>query len=168
MIYAALLSPVPVPVPHEAPPEAWAALHRIAHDLEIVGSHERWIDDWRSELDYVRRHWQELAYAPPLADAARLPPHWMARECTCFNSSYQRYLELQRQVCLHRAEQISDALSDAVQLCEVWGLVETAACETQSWASRRRALMQLRERIGPEDYYASRLPACIPLWLLAQ
>jgi hypothetical protein len=163
-ILVLLLSPVAPPVPHQAPPPAWDALKRVALQLEVVGPHERWIDDFRSEVDYCRRHFQELVYAPPLSDCERLPPLYLARECTCFSSGYQRYLELRRQVCLYREEELSEALHEAQELCIVWGLVETAASTSQSWASRRRALLELRDRLGPEAYYAGNLPPCVPLW----
>ena len=164
VILLLLLAPIAPPVPHRAPEPLWQALKRAGLQLEVVGPHERWIDDFRSEVDYVRRHWHELAFAPPLSDCDRLPPLYLARECTCFASGYQHCLELRRQLSLHREEELAATLREAQDLAAVWALVETAACPNQSWAARRRALMNLRERLGPEAYYAGDLPPCVPLW----
>src|SRR5207244_10589515 len=85
-----ILSPVVPPVPHHASDALWKPLKRIALVLEIVGPHERWIDDYRSELGYVRRHWRELAHAPALSDCQNLPEAGIVKECRHLNHTYQR------------------------------------------------------------------------------
>lgn len=159
-----IVSPVAPPVPHRAPAPAWQALKRVAGQLEVVGPKERWIDDYCSEVSYVRGHWRELADAPSLADAEALPPAAVARDWRCFNLCYQQALQRRRAVELHRREELDDALHEAEQLGEVLYLVEAATCPARSWVCRRQALRQLRELLGPEAYAASELPPCVPLW----
>src|SRR5947209_6156782 len=80
-----LLAPTPPSVPSHAPEPLWQALKQVALELEVVGPHERWANDFRSELGYVRRHWRELAQAPPLADCSRLPSAELATFCCRLN-----------------------------------------------------------------------------------
>ena len=159
-----ILSPVAPPVPHRAPEPLWRSLKRVALALEVVGPHERWIDDYRSEVAYVRLHWRELADAPGLADADWLPPPSVTRDCRCFNLRYQRFVELRARVQLHHRDEWEEVLREAQQLGETLCLVDAATCPTRSWVCRRQALEQLRERIGPERFYAHELPPCVPLW----
>jgi hypothetical protein len=159
-----IVSPVAPPVPHHAPDALWKPLKKIALSLEVVGEHERWIDDYRSELGYVRRHWRELAEAPALADCQNLPQPAIVKECRNLNHSYQRMLEARGQVSLYRQDAFREMLGESHRLGEIWGLVETATCPTQSWVCRRRALLQLRDKLGPEDYYTGTLPPSVPLW----
>jgi hypothetical protein len=159
-----ILSPIPPQVPHHVPAAMWQSLKRIAVRMEVVGPQERWIDDYRSELNYVRRHTRELLEAPPLADAWSLPVSAVSREGRCFNLNYQRNLELRRNLALHRQEELDEALQEAKHLASIWALVDTATCPSQSWVCRRVALMRLREMLGPEAYYAGDIPPFAPLW----
>jgi len=166
-----IFSPVIPSVPHTAPPAAWAALKDAALRLEVVGPHERWIDDYRSELGYVRRHCRELREAPPLSDAQLFPNPvrveiggYRVNAARELNEAYQRMLESRLEVALCHQDALRQMLCQTQQLCQVWGLVETATCPTQSWVCRRRALQNLRDKLGREDYYAGELPPCLPLW----
>jgi hypothetical protein len=159
-----LLSPVELPAPHRAEEARWLVLKRIALQLEVVGPHERWVTDYRSEVRYVRRHLAELAYAPPLSDCWWLPSPAVIKECRCFNLGYQRALEQRRVLALHRHDELTESLRETQQLSEIWRLVDAAACPTNSWVCRRRALMQLRELLGPDAYYNGTLPPSVPLW----
>jgi hypothetical protein len=161
-VLALVFSPIDLPRPQHAPAAFWKELKALAMHLEIVGPHERWIDDWRSEVGYVRRHWQELATAPPLADAARFPDPAIVKECRNFNRAYERLLEA-RIDALHDQEKMLQALRETHTLGHVWALLETATSENQSWVCRRRSLMYLREILQPEAYYAGKLPPAAPL-----
>jgi hypothetical protein len=67
-------SPREIPLPHHAPEPAWAALRAQAWDLELTGPHCQWVDDFRSEVAWVRRHARESIDWPPLHDVDRFPP----------------------------------------------------------------------------------------------
>jgi len=159
-----VLSPVVPPVPQHAPQTLWRPLKSLALHLEIVGPHERWIDDYRSELGYVRRHWRELAEAPPLSDCQFLPDAIIVKECRNFNRTFERMLEARSQTVLCRQEAFREMLCETHRLGDIWGLLETATSANQSWVCRRRALTQLRTKLGPEAYYSGSLPPSVPLW----
>ena len=164
LAFLLVLSPVQLPVPHHASEDMWKPLKKLALALQVVGPHERWIEDYRSELGYVRRHWRELKNAPPLDDCQVLPAPPVIKECRCFNRNHQRWLEMRRLIMLHQQEEVAEILRETQQLGDLWCLMETATCPNQSWVCRRRALAQLRERLGPEAYYAGTVPPCVPVW----
>ncbi|HLN29149.1 MAG TPA: hypothetical protein VK395_15475 [Gemmataceae bacterium] len=159
-----ILSPVSPTVPHHASPPMWQSLKRVALLLEVVGPEERWIDDYQSELNYVRRHLRELTSAPALDDCLIFPSSLASREGRCFNLAYQRSLELRRNLFLHHQEELDEALQEAKHLARIWALVDAAGCQSQSWVCRRKALLHLRELLGPEAYYSGTIPPCAPLW----
>lgn len=163
-----LLSPTTPPVSSRAPEPLWAALKRVAQATEVVGPHERWATDFRSELAYCRRHYRELDEAPPLQDCLRLPSAEMAVGYCRLNWSYQEGLKARRWVNRHRWDELSEALEEAQKLYQVWELVRESLSPDRSWACRRRALLRLRESLGPAAYYAGDLPPCLPHWRFAE
>src|SRR5947209_18014043 len=111
-----VVSPFTAPAPHRAPDAVWRPLKKLALHLEIAGPHERWIDDYRSELGYVRRHWRELAEAPPLSDCQFLPDAIIAKECRNFNRTFERMLEARSQTVLYRQEVYREMLCETHRL----------------------------------------------------
>jgi hypothetical protein len=160
-----LLWPTTPPVPQQVPEPLWQALKRVALATEVVGPHERWANDFHSELLYVRRHWRELAEAPALDDSRRLPPPDLVLSSCRLNWSYQEYLKARRCVCRHHWDELTIALEETQRLYQFWELVREAGCAERSWACRRRALLRLRELLGPVAFYNADLPPCLPLWL---
>ncbi len=164
LIVLYVLSPIEPPVASQAQPEMWQALKDVSLTMEIVGPHENWASDFRSELRYVRHYARTLQTAPPLADSDWLPPAWLAAEYCRFNEQYQCNLQNQQMLCGHRAEQYGDALRETRQLHAVWDSVRRATSSNQAWAYRRRSLQQLRETLGDEAYYGGQLPPAVPVW----
>lgn len=164
LIVLCVISPVEVPVSSQAPPEAWQALKNISLDMEVVGPHERWVSDFRSEMRYVRSHVRGLCEAPTINDCAGLPSADTAAECCRFSEQYQAHLQTQQLMMPHKSEEISQALDEARRLHRVWCTVRRAGNSEESWVSRRRALEQLRETLGTEAYYTGKLPPCVPVW----
>jgi hypothetical protein len=140
-----LCSPIELPVTHRASPPLWQALKAVAEQLEVTGPHERWIDDFASEVRYVRHHLRELHDAPSLLDCDLLPPRPLALCMQAFYLQRQLYLEHMRRIKLHREEEIDGLLAKARCEAKVWMLIDCATNETQSWPCRRRALRQLWE-----------------------
>ena len=161
-----VLSPVELPVSSQQPPEAWAALKSIALSTEVVGPHENWASDFRSELRYVRHYVRLLSDAPPLADCNWLPTTEFAAECCKFNEAYQNHLTTQQTLGgpTHEAEWAS-ALCQTRQLYRVWDATRRATSTNQAWAYRRRTLMQVRDMLGEQDYYRAKFPPSVPVWL---
>lgn len=155
-----LISPIDLSptVPHRAPEPYWKALQAAALQLEIVSPAERWIEDFRSEVNYVRRHARELRTAPPLDDCRLLPPRYVALIGHVMNLEHQHHLEARRRAELHHADGLDDALQAARQAGEVWELIDKATKEEGSWVCRRRSLAALRELLGPEAYYSGWRP----------
>jgi hypothetical protein len=102
--------------------------------------------------------------APPLEDVYRFPTLEQAHHAWVFNSLYREQMEARRAFQRHRYDEITRALEEAAQLARAWDQVWIARCEGCSDRRRRLALKGLRELIGPEDYYAGRMPPPVPLW----
>lgn len=164
LIVLYVLSPVEPPVSSQAPPEAWQALKTYSLHTEIVGPHENWASDFRSELRYVRFYTRLLANAPPLAHCEWLPPSDVATEFCRFNEQYQCHLQTQQLICPHHADDTAVALREARQLYRVWDSVRRASSPNQAWAYRRRTLAQLRDMLGEPAYYRGELPPSVPVW----
>lgn len=164
LIVLYILSPVEPPVSSQAPPEAWQALKTVSLHLEIVGPHENWASDFRSELRYVRHYLRLLENAPPLADCDWLPPNAVATDFCNFNEQYQCHLQSQLLMAGPHTNDTGDALRESRQLHRVWDSVRRASSPNQSWAYRRRTLSQLREMVGEKAYYRGDLPPCVPVW----
>lgn len=164
LVVLLILWPTAPPVPTRAPEPLWDALKRVALTLEVVGPNERWANNFEQELAYVRRHWRDLENAPSLADCSRLPPAELAMAYCRLNWSYQESLKARRWLSRHRWDEMTEALDETQKLYQVWELVRDAVSTDRNWACRRRALLRLREAIGPEAYYSGELPPCLPLW----
>ena len=163
-VSALILCPVEPDVSSQQSPEIWEALKEISVSLELVGPHENWASDFRSELRYVRHYWRTLQDAPRLADCNVLPAAWMVQDLCRVNEQYQCHLQNQQIIYPHRADDLGEVLREARQLYQVWDAVRRATGPTQAWAYRRRMLRQLRDMLGEDDYYAARLPPSVPLW----
>ncbi len=144
-----LCSPVALPVPHKASPGFWQALKTVAERLEVTGPHERWIDDFQSEVRYVRHHLRDLRDAPLLEDCDLLPPRPLAVGLHTFCLRRQLHLEQLRCIMLHHEEEIAALLIEARSDVEVWELIDCATNPYQSWPGRRKALRRLQEILGP-------------------
>lgn len=163
-IIGLILSPADPEISSQAPPQAWQALKEISLALEIVGPHENWASDFRSEVRYVRHYWRLLQNAPRLADCHSLPANADACEQCRFNEEYQCLLQTQQVIFIHRSDDLAEMLRQTRQLYQAWDCLRRANAVNQAWAYRRRMLGQLRDTIGMDAYYSGRMPPCIPLW----
>jgi len=159
-----LLSPVEIPVAGDASPTQWQALKEAAYELQIVGPHETWRNNFRVEVQYVRDHTRELADAPALADADYLPAfHVLASGCD-FNDHYQAHLWRQMVESPSRAHEWEATVQDAQRCGRIWYRAKKARNPVELWAGRRRALWMLREDLGAEALSLGQLPPCVPVW----
>ena len=159
-----ILCPTDPQVSSQAPPQAWQALKEISLDLEIVGPHENWASDFRSELRYVRHYWRLLQNAPRLADCQALPANSFACDQCRFNEEFQCCLQSQQVLFTHRMDDLNDVLRRPGNCTRTWDCLRRASAADQTWAYRRRMLVQLRELVGMDAYYNGRMPPCVPLW----
>jgi hypothetical protein len=159
-----VLSPIELPAPHRVSEPYWGALKQTAWDLELTGPRCPWINDFESEVRWVRKNWREAAECPPLADSKRLPPPSLIRKLLGFNAAYRQFLEARREVRRHEWDEVTEVLGETDRLREVWQAAADASSEDHIWVCRRRALKRLKELIGEEAYDAGNLPPCVPLW----
>ena len=141
----------------------------LAVDWEVLDPREvRYVlaraEDFPADLKMLRNRYQNLADAPPLSEAARFPDRAMVNELLTFNRTYRQYLTVRQPVDLVHGDELRIALNETDHLYQVWDSVRDARCNYYYVTVRRHALKKLRETIGPEDYYAGRLPPHVPVW----
>ena len=159
-----VLSPFELPVPHRASEAYWQALKQVALDLELTGPRCPWINDFESEVRWVRKNWREASDCPPLSDGDRLPPASLIRQLLNTNCAYRQFLEARREVRRLDWDELTELLSETNRLREVWQCAADATSADHIWVCRRRALKRLRDLVGEEAYDAGSLPPCVPLW----
>lgn len=154
-LYALLLILYPsLPVPSDPPPGAFAALQRQAMALDLVGTSETW-GEWTFEVDWCRRTYEHVRDCPPSHDAQRFTHldatgwlSWLhaAREHASHAElwrTWERDYWHERRVTIDRH-------------IEAWYAVKD--CRSYPVSCRRQALGRLRDLIGPDAYYAGRMP----------
>ncbi len=171
VLAAALLSAAPnAQVPLVEPgewPAIRAALWSQAVEMELLDPREDRLvrlEDFAADLTVLRRRHQELADAPPLRDARRLPDRSAVGDLLSFNRAYRRNLESRRAIDRDRGPIIHDATREADRLYQVWDAVREARCDIYYVPVRRKALKRLREVLGDVAYQSGQLPPPVPLW----
>lgn len=142
------------------------ALQTTAVELEIMDPREaRWVltrpEDFQADVRMLRRRYQELADAPPLADAGRFPDRALVNECLAFNRAYRRNVEAHWAPA--REWETGEALGEVDRLYRIWDTVRDARGDYYYVTARRAALKSLREAIGEEAYARGELPCHVPL-----
>lgn len=143
-----------IPIPSSPPRLVWQSLQRVARQLELVGPHERWANDFRQEVAYCRRALEDCHNAPWLHDAQRFD---RARSLLPFWERRREFLQARRYLALHQAEAIDAALSECDHVLCRLELLRISQDEAHSWASRRRSLTELQRLIGPASWFAGRV-----------
>jgi hypothetical protein len=174
LVLAAALIAAPPGTPETPPlPDRWPAvqeaLHATAIRLEILDEREtRYVlaraEDFETDLELLRRRYQDLRDAPPLADADRFPGREAVNHLIQFNRTYRTHLEGRQAWEADRAEVIGVALSETDRLYRVWDAVRDARCEFYYVTVRRQALKRLREALGDQAYEVADLPPHVPAW----
>jgi hypothetical protein len=164
VVLVLVLSPVEIPVSQRVSEPFWQALKQLASDCELTGPRCPWINDFESEMRWVRKNLRETVDCPPLADARRLPPATQIRQLVGFNSAYRQFLEARREVRRHEWDELTEIINETDRLREIWQAAADASSEDHIWVCRRRSLKRLKELIGEGAYEAGRLPPCVPLW----
>jgi hypothetical protein len=178
LVLAAALLSAPPGTPETPPtPDRWPAvqeaLHRTAIRFEILDEREtRYVlarpDDFETDLDLLRRRYQDLRDAPRLEDADRLPAREAVNQLIQFNRTYRQHLEGRQAWEADRADVIGVALAETDRLYRVWDAVRDARCEFYYVTVRRQALKRLRESLGEQAYDTAELPPHVPAWRFLQ
>jgi hypothetical protein len=173
LMAAALLVTPPDTPEQPVTPEQWPAmqeqLQTTAIAWEILDPREvRYVlarpEDFESDLNLLRRRYQDLADAPRVADSQRLPDRNTVNELLAFNRAYRRNLEARQPVELDRAEDLRAAQRETDRLYQVWDTVRDARCEFYYVTVRRQALKRLRELLGDGSFQDGNLPPFVPIW----
>lgn len=162
--------PVELPVvAQQAFPVLRFSLLEVSLEWEILDPREtRYIltrpDDLASDLRMLQRRYQELADAPPLADAERFPDRAVVNELLVFNRAYRSYIEMRQPTELAHGADLRAVQREVDYLYQVWDAVRDARCEYYYVTVRRNALKRLRDLLGVDDYYRGELPPHVPIW----
>src|SRR5262249_24018854 len=154
-----------------------ALLHGpLAADLEAIALHLELLDprevkytlvkadEFERDLKELQTRFAALADAPSLAECRRLPSREVAGDLLASNRAYRESLSHRLAVDVIHAEELRAALHQTDQLYRVWDLVRDARSEGYYVRSRREAVQQLRELVGPHAFYSGQLPPHVPLW----
>jgi hypothetical protein len=141
----------------------------LALDLEILDPREtRYVlanaEDAASDIQMLRRRFQELAGAPRVADALRFPERTVINELLAFNRAYRNHVEVRQPLELGNGGYLRNAQREVDYLYQVWDTARDARCEYYYVTVRRQALKRLREMLGDDAYYQGRLPSHVPVW----
>lgn len=164
-LLAALLLLLPIDPPaHLAESEDMrGALRALAIDAEILDLREAGHvltrpEDFGNDLALLRNRWSVLWDAPPLIDNERFPCRYTLTCQLALNRELHRHVDAQAHG--DRRRLVLDELDQAyVQL----DTLRDARCAYYYVTVRREALKRLCDQLGPEAYYAGRLPPCVPL-----
>lgn len=118
---------------------------------------------FESEVSTVRTRFAELSDAPRLADVPRFPSREETIEAMSFNRQFYIYLDRQRDIYPRKYFEYSTIMYEVDVLLNIWDAARDAATDSYHVSVRRAGLKRLYEKLGPEDYYAGRMPAFVPL-----
>lgn len=174
LILAAVLLMTPPGVPESTPPaDQWPgirdAIHKLAVEWEILDPREqRYIlarpEDYGSDLNLLRRRYQELADAPHVAESFRFPDRNTVNDLVRFNRAFRKHLDQRHELEMDRSETLRTVMRETDRLYQVWDAVRDARCEFYYVTVRRQALKKLRDLVGTDAYEAGNLPPNVPMW----
>jgi hypothetical protein len=147
-----------------APTQPLPLVRALAEQMELVGPHEDWGHDHAGLYLWVRAALHDLAGAPHLVEAERLPPIGVIDGQIEANRLCRERLQRQIDYDLVRGPCAWQALREAERLQEWWSRARCARSESYTWYARRFSLQWLRAQIGEQAYWASDWPPAVPVW----
>ena len=174
LILAAILlttlpgSPEPLPTEEEFPAMR-VAVHQMAIQWEILDTRETSYifakrSDFDSDLNLLRRRYQDFKDAPRLDESSRLPERKLVNELVQFNRLFRKHLAERHLLEQDRQEIYAEVMIETDRLYKVWDAVRDARCDFYYVSVRRQALLRLKEMLGEEDYRDVNLPPNVPTW----
>jgi hypothetical protein len=174
LFLATVLLSAPVGTPEQVPaaeqwPTVQASLHQIAIDWEILDPREtRYVlakpDDFQTDLDFLRKRKADLADAPRIMDAARLPDRRLMDDHIQFNRAFRKHLDMRILWEIDRADLIGEAARETDRLYKLWDAMREAKCDFHYVTYRRLALKKLKDGLGADSYLTGELPPYVPEW----
>jgi hypothetical protein len=174
--FALLTTPPDTPEPAELAEAALTlrpALQQLAVQWEILDPREvRYMltrpEEFRSDLNLLRRRYQDLGDAPGVHDCDRFPDRATISEMLAFNRAYRQHIDVRQPVERAHWWDYQAAIQETDHLYQVWETLRDARCEYYYVHARRQYLKKLRELIGEDDYYTGKMPPYVPLWRFQQ
>ncbi len=144
-------------------------VHQVAVDLEILDTREKGyifakLSDFQSDLDLLRRRYQEFKDAPLLAEAERLPDRKYVNELVAFNRAFRKTILERSYLEQDRSGIYQEIIIECDEAYRVWDAVRDANCQFYYISVRRQALIKLKTLLGDEGYYKMNLPPNVPVW----
>jgi hypothetical protein len=144
-------------------------LRDLSVSLQIIDVQERRYtlvlpSDFHEDLAKLRKRNNELHDAPSAEDALRFPSREVVNKLLEFNREYRQHLVNVRDAFPYRYWEYVFVIEETERLYRIWDLVRDAGCEYYYITVRRQALKELRDLIGYDDYYRSKLPPWVPTW----
>lgn len=173
ILAAALLSAPPDTTDPSGTVAAYAplcpAMQHLAIGWEIMDPREeRYVlarkEDYRTDLNLLRRRYHDLLDAPPLHDCMRFPPRVAVTELIAFNRSYREHLEKRKELERAFAYEVQETLQETDRLYQVWDAIRDTRCEYYYVTVRRQALKRVRDTIGEQAFYNGNYPPHVPVW----
>lgn len=173
LMAAALLTQSPESPQPPPSPECFTVLkgplQSLAVQWEILDPREvRYVlarpEDFSSDLNLLRRRYQELSEAPPVSDSLRFPERTTINELLAINRSYRQHIDGRQPGEPSRWWELRSVLQETDNLYHIWDTARDARCEYYYVTVRRQALQRLRELLGPQAYYQGNLPPHVPMW----
>jgi len=133
---------------------------------EIIEKKECYFEnhkDFTHDLNRMRMWMSRLADCPRIHEADSLPPMETICRNVEFNREYYKYVRACQAFELTNWywQQVVDETNE---LHGVWGSAKEIKNPQNFLSTRRELLKNLQESIGRENYYAGKLPHCVPLW----
>jgi hypothetical protein len=167
----ALLTDAPYsPVPEEQNTESVRfCLQQVALAWELLDPREvRYVgvrpEDFRSDVNLLRRRHADLKDAPSAFDSQRFPERTVVNDFLAFNRAYRQHMDIQQTMYPSRFWWYRTVIQETDHLYQIWDTVRDARCEYYYVTVRRQALKRLRDTLGEKQYYEGALPPYVPLW----
>jgi len=174
LFFATVLLSAPVGTPEQIPSaERWTAVqtavHEIAIEWEILDPREtRYVlskaEDFQVDLDFLRKRKVDLADAPKLMEAIRLPERRLMDDHIQFNRAYRKHLDMRLLWEADRAAVLGEAVRETDRLYRLWDAMREAKCDFHYVTYRRLALKKLQDGLGADVYASGELPPSVPEW----
>lgn len=161
-------SPVPT-ISQDDWPAVQEAICERAIEMQILDKRELQFlftraEEFRNDINILRRRQQDLRNAPRLEDCDRFPKRDDVNSMLNFNRGFRQQMEAKRIAEPHKADDYGNAIQEAERLHQVWDAVRDARCDFYYVTVRRQALAKLRTAAGEDAYHSGQLPPCVPTW----
>ena len=140
----------------------------LALQMEILDQREvRYVlskpDEFVSDMNMIRRRWEDLKNTPMLSLSAILPDRSMVNELLLFNRAYKQHIE--NCLVLYPNDRALRETKEEIELCyQFWDAIRDARCEYYYTHIRRQALGRILKFITIDDLAKGDLPPHVPLW----